>query len=154
MEVIKTSPNVEFDVIYADGTRKRVCEGILFETDGDDMVLHNGTDRAEVLIAAVETALMCLPVIGPGLEILAGGMASTEDSCAVLKRLVKIASNLLGIDRAEKQACFRLGQKDMQASIVDMLENAAASTYGMTQTALLVGVDMIKGLEVDGHDKG
>ena len=28
METIKTSKNVEFDVIYDDGTRKRVPEGV------------------------------------------------------------------------------------------------------------------------------
>lgn len=43
MEPIKTSKNVEFDVIYADGTRSHVREGILFEADGSSMVFHNGT---------------------------------------------------------------------------------------------------------------
>jgi len=30
MELIKTTPNLEFDAIYADGTREHVKEGILF----------------------------------------------------------------------------------------------------------------------------
>lgn len=59
MEPIKTSENVEFEVIYADGSRRRVREGILFEAEGKDMTIHNGTDRKEVLFtvpfAAIET---------------------------------------------------------------------------------------------------
>ena len=56
MEEIKTSTNVEFDVIYADGTRRRVTEGILFEVENERIVFHNGTDRPGVVIAVVEAA--------------------------------------------------------------------------------------------------
>lgn len=56
METIKTSKNVEFDVIYADGTRHHVIEGVLFEVKDDKFTFHNGTDRAEVLIAVAEAA--------------------------------------------------------------------------------------------------
>lgn len=56
MEAIKTSKNVEFDVIYADGTRHHVSEGVLFEVRDDKFTFHNGTDRAEVLIAVAEAA--------------------------------------------------------------------------------------------------
>lgn len=56
METIKTSKNVEFDVIYADGTRHHVSEGILFEAKDNKMIFHNGTDRAAVLFAAAEAA--------------------------------------------------------------------------------------------------
>ena len=56
MEEIKTSENVEFDVIYADGTRRHVSEGVLFEMIGDEMVFHNGTDRALALIGVAEAA--------------------------------------------------------------------------------------------------
>ena len=56
MEEIKTSTNVEFDVIYADGTRKRVTEGILFGVENERIIFHNGTDRPEVVIAVVEAA--------------------------------------------------------------------------------------------------
>lgn len=52
METIKKCKNVEFEVIYDDGTRKRVREGVLFEADGNSMILHNGTNRASVLFAA------------------------------------------------------------------------------------------------------
>ena len=66
MEAQKISENVEFEVIYADGTRKRVREGILFEADGDRMILHNGTDRKEVLFSvplAYTHALVCAGLV-------------------------------------------------------------------------------------------
>lgn len=56
MEAFKTSKNAEFDVIYADGTRRRVTEGILFEVENERIVFHNGTDRPEVVVAVVEAA--------------------------------------------------------------------------------------------------
>ncbi len=65
METIKTSPNVEFDVIYADGTRKRVSEGVLIEADGDGLIFHNGTDRPEVVLAACEALAEIIADIAP-----------------------------------------------------------------------------------------
>lgn len=56
MEAIKTSSNVEFEVIYADGTRKRVEEGILFGVEGEHIIFHNGTNRLEVLLSVAESA--------------------------------------------------------------------------------------------------
>ena len=56
MEAIKTSQNVEFDVIYADGTRRNVSEGVLFEVKDEKLVFHNGTDRPEALIGVAEAA--------------------------------------------------------------------------------------------------
>lgn len=64
MEAIKTSPNVEFDVIYADGTRHHVAEGILLGVDGEQMILHNGTNRANVLFAAAETIFGAIADLG------------------------------------------------------------------------------------------
>ena len=61
MEPIKLSKNVEFEVIYEDGTRKRVREGILFEAEGGHMILHNGTDREVVFVSVLEACaeVMC-----------------------------------------------------------------------------------------------
>lgn len=56
MEAIKTTTNAEFDVIYADGTRYHVTEGVLFEVENEKIIFHNGTDRAEVLLAVAEAA--------------------------------------------------------------------------------------------------
>ena len=61
METIKVSPNVEFDVIYADGERKRVPEGVLFGVEKDNsMALHNGTDCSAVWFAAANAMLVAL----------------------------------------------------------------------------------------------
>ncbi len=54
--VIKTAKNVEFDVIYDDGTRRHVTEGVLFEVENEQIIFHNGTDRLEVVAAACEAA--------------------------------------------------------------------------------------------------
>lgn len=54
--VIKTAKNVKFDVIYDDGTRRHVTEGVLFEVENEQIVFHNGTDRLEVVAAACEAA--------------------------------------------------------------------------------------------------
>lgn len=57
MEAIKISKNVEFDVIYADGTRHHVNEGILFEANSESMTIHSGTDRKEVLFTVPTAAV-------------------------------------------------------------------------------------------------
>lgn len=64
METIKTSPNVEFDVIYADGTRHHVTEGVLFEVENERMVFHNGTSRANVLFATMEALFEVIELLG------------------------------------------------------------------------------------------
>lgn len=56
MRMIKASRNVEFDVIYDDGTRKRVKEGVLFGIEDERVIVHNGTSRPEVLFAVAKTA--------------------------------------------------------------------------------------------------
>lgn len=55
-DIIKTCKKVEFDVIYDDGTRRHVTEGVLFEVENERIVFHNGTDRPEVIYATAEAA--------------------------------------------------------------------------------------------------
>ena len=38
--MIKASKNVEFDVIYDDGTRRRVKEGVLHEVENEEIIFH------------------------------------------------------------------------------------------------------------------
>lgn len=64
MESIKTSENVEFDVIYGDGTRHHVSEGVLFEIKGNELVFHNGTDRATALFRVAEAAAEVVGAMG------------------------------------------------------------------------------------------
>lgn len=66
MDPIKTSANVEFDVIYADGKRTRVPEGVLFEADGERMIAHIGTGRVAVLFAVAEALTEIITDMGLG----------------------------------------------------------------------------------------
>jgi hypothetical protein len=65
METIKTCENMEFDVIYDDGTRHHVSEGVLFEIKGNEFIFHNGTDRATALFGVAEAAAEVVGEIGP-----------------------------------------------------------------------------------------
>ena len=85
METIKTSKNTEFDVIYADGTRRHVTEGVLFEVENERIVFHNGTDRPAVMIAVAEAA-----------SEIVGNMRLPEDMAAEI--LVNIFNNITGAE--------------------------------------------------------
>lgn len=81
METIKTSSNVEFDVIYADGTRHHVTEGVLFGVENERMVFHNGTNRANVLFASMEALFEVVDLLGlvEALEAYLDGKPATKD---------------------------------------------------------------------------
>ena len=85
MDAIKTSENVEFEVIYADGTRHHVNEGILFEVQNNQFTFHNGTDRAEVLISVAEAAA----------EAVGGILLNDEERFSLS---YKIVNRLLGTE--------------------------------------------------------
>lgn len=65
-DAIKTSSDVQFDVLYADGTKYHAEEGVLFEAKGQDMVFHLGTSRPEVLFAVVEALTEVIVDMGLG----------------------------------------------------------------------------------------
>lgn len=149
MEIIKTTPNLEFDVIYADGTRKRVPEGVLCEAaSSGDIVFHSGTDRLAVLIAAAETMLVALGAVPRSLLALAMGMAASDESRAVLRDLAGYANTLLENRSAQDQGVFRLGQMDMQQSVIAMLQDAAEGTSGAVRATLLAAADQVRDMEV------
>ena len=64
MEAIKTSKNVVFDVIYDDGRRYRVEEGVLVEAKGMEVTFHKGTSKLSVLFAAVEALFEVINILG------------------------------------------------------------------------------------------
>lgn len=70
MEIIKTTSNMEFDVIYADGTRRHVTGGVLHEVDTGEIIFHNGTKRPEEIIAAAEYILKTLRHMDAGLALI------------------------------------------------------------------------------------
>ena len=65
MKAEKTANNVEFDVIYDDGTRKRVKDGLLFEKDTDgEIIMHVGTSKFAVFFATAEALLLLFEKLG------------------------------------------------------------------------------------------
>lgn len=84
MEEIKTSTNVEFDVIYADGTRRHVTEGVLFEVENERIVFHNGTDRPAVAIAVAQVAAELVGNMGLPEDLLAIAISN------IIKKMYKL----------------------------------------------------------------
>lgn len=150
MEPIKTSDNVEFDVIYADGTRHRVHEGIFFEVDGISMVCHNGTDRLPVIFAAAESALELIDHCG-GIKQFAEGMWNALPDVPGRKALMKILIAFYPWPD-EKRGIFRLGQMDMRAAACDMLREMATSAAPQIRTGLTLAADLVESLEVINGD--
>lgn len=149
MDAIKITENLEFDAIYADGTRRHVAEGVLWEADAEgNLIFHLGTSRLSVITAAAEDVLKFLKLIGPGLKVLAVGMCWTDDSRAALQELVVHALKLMDPERSVKQAIFRLGQMDMRESIADMLVDLADGTQGTICATLLDASRRVRELEV------
>lgn len=156
MRMIKESKNVEFDVLYDDGTRKRVKEGVLHEVENEEIIFHNGTDRAEVWIAAAEDMLKALSGVSGGIESLMVGMAA-DDKCgkavARMRGMLRAVHELEKEESAEKRAVFRLGQMDMQESVIAMLEDQkkkAAPFAGLTLDAVIQEVKRLGG-KADGE---
>lgn len=135
METIKESPNVEFEVIYADGERKRVPEGVLLGVEEDGSItLHNGTDCAAVWFAAADGMLVALNACN-ALRAFARNRMQDPVSLEALKTLAEEVNRRLGKSDA---ATFRLGQMDMKFSAADMLESVSKGTSGESVSAVLL----------------
>ena len=65
-DTIKTSTDVQFDVLYADGTKYRAEEGVLFEAKGRKMIFHLGTSRPEVLFTVAKALTEVITDMGLG----------------------------------------------------------------------------------------
>lgn len=132
METIKKSPNVEFEVIYADGERKRVPEGVLLGVEEDGSItLHNGTDCYAVWFAAADGMLVAIDACS-ALPVFVRNRMQDPVSFQALKALAEEVNRRLGKSDA---ATFRLGQMDMQESIADMLEDVAKQNEEATSYA-------------------
>lgn len=126
MEVIKRANNVEFDVIYDDGTRRRVKEGVLHEVENEEIIFHNGTDRAEVWLAAAEDMLKYLSDVPNGIESLVAGLAVEDNAVKIVTKMRKMLRAVCELEKeesAEKKAIFRLGQMDMRESVLALLRD-------------------------------
>lgn len=149
METIKESPNVEFDVIYADGERKRVPEGVLFGVEEDNsMVLHNGTDCSAVWFAAADAMLVALNTCDALPKFVLLSLTETESFNA----LKKLAEEVLRRIWLNTPATFRLGQMDFQQSAADMLEDVSRQTEdGLVASAYLQAAALVRGMEIPGE---
>ncbi len=147
VEIIKHTENMGFDVIYADGTRRHVAEGILYEVDGNEIIFHKGTDRMTVVLACAEDILKYLCMIDHGLEALVLGMSITADASQVLCRLVSYFPE--SHDPARDQATFRLGQMDMRECAADMLEDLSKEIAdSIVSAAFLQAAALVRDMKV------
>lgn len=64
MKPEKITSNLEFDVKYADGSRKEVQEGVLFEFKGDKVYGHIGTSRKEALFSIAKSLSEMIIALG------------------------------------------------------------------------------------------
>ena len=146
METIKESPNVEFEVIYADGERKRVPEGVLFGVEKDNsMVLHNGTDCSAVWFAAAAAMLVSLNTCDALPKFVLLSLTETE-SFQALKALAEEVNRRLGKSDA---ATFRLGQMDFQQCAADALEAASKSIEnGLVSLAFLQAAALVRDMNI------
>lgn len=149
MEEIKVSPNVEFEVIYADGERKRVQEGLLFGVEKDgSMILHNGTDDAAAWFAAADAMLVALNVCDAMPKFVLISLTETQ-SFNAMKKLAEEVYRRIWL---KTPATFRLGQMDMQASVVDMLRDAANEAVDESRCGLTVAANLVEVMEVPNAD--
>lgn len=139
MEVIKKDTNTEFDVIYSDGERLHVSEGVLWSVEDNIITFHSGTSRLNVLFAAIEDAIGVVNHIG-FIEPLCDYLFSPPDSVGCKKLFSAITR--------DRKATFRLGQMDMQASVCDMLRAMAKKTDGKTCCMLRLAADLVESMEV------
>lgn len=139
MEVIKVDTNTEFDVIYSDGERRHVAEGVLWSVEDNMITFHSGTSRLNVLFAAIEDAIGVVDHIG-FIEPLADYLFSPPDSIGCKKLLTAIKS--------DSTAVFRLGQMDMRESAAQMLEDLADGTQGVVCSTLIDAARRVRDLKL------
>ena len=146
METIKESPNVEFEVIYADGERKRVPEGVLYGVEEDGYItLHNGTDCAAVWFAVAGGTLVALNACNALPAFVLNRLTDTQSFHA----LKKLAEEVLRRIWLKTPATFRLGQMDFQQSAADMLEDVSKETEDeIVSAALLQAAALVRDMKV------
>lgn len=147
MEKDKISENVEFDVIYADGTRRRVKEGILYEVEDDSLISHNGTRRGVVLFATAESALALIDNIGLT-KLFGRYIRSDPEDETTLRIIHRLADTSEDIPPMVKQSLFCLGQMDLQASVAAMLRDRAGRAHDDMRLELLAAADQVERMEV------
>ena len=146
METIKESTNVEFEVIYADGERKRVPEGVLLGVEEDGSItLHNGTDCTAVWFAAADGMLVAIDACN-ALPVFVRNRMQDPVSLEALKSLAEEVNRRLGKSDA---ATFRLGQMDLRESAADMLEDLSKEIAdSIVSAAFLQAATLVRDMKV------
>ena len=131
MKVTNTSKDMSFDVIYADGARRRV-------------LITSGT------INLLKRAAVTMPWLfeGTGFNPL---NADVPNIVAITRPDHDI---LHQSDNSRQQAIFRLGQMDMRESAAAKLRNAAANVYGIARATLESAADLIDEMETLDSETG
>lgn len=131
METIKTTANLEFDVIYADGMRRRV-------------LITSGT------INLLRRAAVTMPWLfeGTGFNPL---NADVPNIVAITRPDHDI---LHQSDSSRHQAIFRLGQMDMRESAAAKLRSSAANVRGLVRATLESAADLIDEMETLDSETG
>ncbi|MBQ3503689.1 MAG: hypothetical protein IJA75_03160 [Oscillospiraceae bacterium] len=70
------------------------------------------------------------------------------------EQLQHVAVNTNPLTSAERQACFRLGQMDIQQSVLQMLKDLVLNLTGNAQDALIDAACMVANMQVLGSDTG
>ena len=152
METIKKSPNVEFEVIYADGERRRVSEGVLYGVEADGSItLHNGTDSTAVWFAVAGGILISLNACNALPAFVLNWLMDTESFHALKKLAEEVNRNIW----LKNPATFRLGQMDMRESVADMLEAVAEQSDDENDRyryAFLKAAALVRSMEIPGGD--
>lgn len=125
MEVKKTPDSMRVDVLYANGSRRRV-------------VIPSG------VISFVKQSAISRPYLFHGV-----GFSPLDADVASIVAVTRADHDIsYGYSRSHHQTAFRLGQMDMQASIADMLENLAAGTQSEAFAALINAAQRVRNMEV------
>ena len=145
MEKIKVSP-LEFEVIYADGERKRVQEGGLLEVEEDGSItMHNGTDCSAVWFTVADGMLVALHACN-ALPAFAKNRMQAPVSLEALKALAAEVSRRLG---KSDEATFRLGRMDQRESAADMLEDVSKEIAdSVVSAAFLQAAALVRDMEI------
>ena len=122
METVKKSKNLECNLLFGDGTSRRV-------------VITSGA------VDLVKRAAMVTPFL---FERTGINPLSAEASNIVA--VTRADHDILHQGYREQQAAFRLGQMDMRESIADMLTDLADGTQGVVCSTLIDAAQRVRGL--------
>lgn len=125
MQMKKKPDNLRVDVLYANGSRRRV-----------------------VIPSSAITLVKQTAIFRPDL-FQGTGFNPLDADVANIVAVTKADHDILHQhDRARDQATYRLGQMDMQASIADMLEDLADGTQGEVCTTLIDAAERVRDLKL------